>query len=232
MAAAAKRALGLALRALAALLLALGLFPLAGWIGSSIPRNPAWTEPAEGTEIMVASNGVHTELVLPLVNEQKDWRMEFPASDVMQPDLPYTHISVSWGQREVFLNTPTWADLKPVTVWHAATGSEALLHVVHHVRPAPSAHYRPLTLRRDEYARLVTAIEKRVPPPRQRRKYRGYHTQDVFYETGGNYHLGNSCNQWTSDMLAAAGVKTALWSPFAGGVMKWVSRPKAADSAD
>ncbi|HCJ81594.1 MAG TPA: DUF2459 domain-containing protein, partial [Erythrobacter sp.] len=31
---------------------ALALFLLAAWIGSSLPRNPDWTEPAEGVTIM------------------------------------------------------------------------------------------------------------------------------------------------------------------------------------
>ena len=81
--AAAARRLGKVLGAvLAGLVLALALFALAGWIGSSIPRNRDWREPADGIEIMVGTNGVHTELVLPLVTPEKDWRAEFPATDV------------------------------------------------------------------------------------------------------------------------------------------------------
>ena len=218
------RILVLAGRSLALLLLALGLFVLSGWIGSSIPRNVDWVEPESGIEIMVSTNGVHTALVLPLVTPHKDWHTDFPVSDVARPDLPYTHISVSWGQREVFLNTPTWADLKPITVWHAATGSEALMHVAHYVRPAPSEDFRPLRLRQREYARLVAAIEAHVLGAERRARYPGYYSQDVFYETGSNYHIGKTCNQWTSDMLAAAGVRTGWWTPFSGGVMKWIDQ--------
>lgn len=231
MATQAQRALILAGRTLAVLLLALGLFVLAGWIGSSIPRNGDWTEPDYGVEIMVSTNGVHTALVLPVVTPQKDWREDFPASDVERPDLPYTHVSVSWGQREVFLNTPTWWDLKPITVWHAATGSEALLHIAHYVRPATSEDFRSLRLRPHEYARLVEAIEAEMLSPTDRTRYPGYYSQDVFYETGSEYHVGKTCNQWTSDMLSAAGVRTGLWTPFAGGVMKWVAQPQAVDTA-
>ncbi|MCB2083351.1 MAG: DUF2459 domain-containing protein, partial [Sphingomonadaceae bacterium] len=50
----------------------------------------------------------------------------------------------------------------------------------------------------------------------------GYADYDVFYDAPGTYHLGNTCNQWTSDMLAEAGIKTGWWTPFPGGVMKWV----------
>ena len=222
MVATAKSALRAARAILAWIVLALGLFALAGWIGSAIPRNPDWQEPADGITIMVETNGIHTALVLPLVTPQKDWRADFPASDLGAPDQPYTHVSVSWGQRDVFLDTPTWWDLRPRTVWHAALGSNALLHVAHYVRPAPATDIRPLRLRPQEYARLVAAIEAQILPSARRRTYPGYFAQDAFYDTGGSYHAGNTCNQWTSDMLARAGVKTGLWTPLSGGVMKWV----------
>src|SRR5690606_33527413 len=115
--AAAARRLTRALGAvLAGVAFALAAYALAGWIGSSVPRNPGWKEPREGIEILLGTNGVHTELVLPLVTPEMDWRPVFPAADVAAPDRGYTHVAVSWGEKEVFLNTPTWADLSPVTV--------------------------------------------------------------------------------------------------------------------
>ena len=216
------RLLRLAGKALAWLALALGLFMLAGWIGSSLPRNADWREPDRGIEIMVETNGVHTAIVMPLVTPQKDWRVDFPAADLPAPDRPYTHVSVSWGEREVFLNTPTWADLTPGTALNALAGGDGLLHVAHYVRPAPDENSRVLRLRSDEYLRLVRQIERQTPRESPRAVYRGYADYDVFYDAPGGYHVGNTCNQWTSDTLAAAGIRTGRWTPFAGGVMKWV----------
>ena len=197
---------------------------IAAWVGSAIPRNSTWTEPASGVEIMVETNGIHTAIVLPLVTAQKDWRGDFPVTDIPAAERPYTHVSVSWGERHVFLDTPTWADLSPLTALRAATGGDGLLHVAHYVRPAPGEDARTLRLRPGEYARLVAAIEAQVLPSNARKAYRGYEDWDIFYDAPGTYHLGNSCNQWTSDILAEAGVKVGLWTPFAGGVMKWIRR--------
>lgn len=213
--------------ALAGLLLAAVLYALAGWIGSSIPRNGAWREPRDGVEILVETNGVHTALVLPLVTPEKDWRSEFPAADLALPDRPYTHVSLSWGEREVFLNTPTWWDLRPTTVLRiVGIGGDGMLHVAHYVRPAPSDSERPLQLTRGEYRRLVAAIERTLPA-RPRVRHPGYDSWDVFYDAPGSYTVSNTCNQWTSDRLAEAGVRTGWWTPFAGGVMKWVPAPPA-----
>ena len=207
---------------LAGIVLAFLLFALAGWIGSSIPRNGDWREPEQGIEILVGTNGVHTELVLPLVTPEKDWRADFPAADFPVPRYDSTHVAVSWGEREVFLNTPTWWDLSPGTVLRiVGVGGEGLLHVAHYVRPAPSDDNRPVTLTPAEYRRLVDAIERSLPRG-ERVRYDGYGPHDVFYDAPGEYTASNTCNQWTSNMLAAAGVRTGWWTPFAGGVMKWV----------
>lgn len=206
--------------------LALGLFMSAGWVGSSIPRNAGWREPKDGIEIMVETNGVHTALVLPLVSSEKDWRATFPAAELGDPLAPYTHVSVSWGDRDVFLNTPTWADLTPATVLDIAIGSgEGLVHAAHYVRPAPGDDIRPLRLTPAQYRVIVHRIEALLPPGAASRHYPGYGDYDAFYEARGRYTPANTCNQWTSDTLAAAGVRTGWWTPFAGGVMKWVPSP-------
>ncbi len=211
--------------AAAGIALAVALFALTAWIGSSIPRNSDWREPDSGIEIMLETNGVHTALILPLTTPEKDWRAEFPAGDVTASHLPFTHVSVSWGEKEVFLETETWADLSPRTVVRIlGFGGEGLLHVAHYVRPRPSATARPLRLTRAEYRRLVAAIERMLPNG-PKVGYPGYGAHDVFYDAPGRYTARNTCNQWTSDMLAAAGVRTGWWTPFAGGVMKWADEP-------
>jgi uncharacterized protein (TIGR02117 family) len=218
-ASAPKRALKLAGKAAAWFGAMLGLFMLAAWVGSAIPRNSAWIEPESGVPILVETNGVHTAIVMPLVTARKDWRAAFPAQDLGAPDRPYTHVSVSWGEREVFLDTPTWGELSPLTAIRAATGGDGLLHVAHYVRPAPDSNARQIVLRPAEYARLVTAIDSNILPHAE--VYLGYEDWDVFYEATGRYHFANTCNQWVSDVLASAGVRVGLWTPFAGGVMKW-----------
>ncbi len=211
-------ALGLAALAL--------LVPLSAWIGSSIPRNAGWREPASGVEIMIETNGVHTAIVVPLISPQKDWRKEFPVSDIAVPNRPYTHLAVSWGEREVFLNTPTWSDLSPMTVLRIlAIGGDGLVHAAHYVRPAPADDLRPLRISEAAYARLVQRIEASLPPPGKRVRHPGYSDYDVFYDASSHYTAINTCNQWTSDTLAAAGIRTGWWTPFSGGVMKWVPRP-------
>jgi uncharacterized protein (TIGR02117 family) len=216
-----------AVRALALLTLVVASYLLAAWVGSSLSRNPDWREPERGgVMIGVETNGVHTALVMPLVTPAKDWRREFALSDVARPDRPYTHVSVSWGEREVFLDTPTWWDLSPMVVLRVLTvGGESLEHVVFYVRPQATETLRPFRLTDAQYARLVASIEARLPRERPLIKHPGYGASDVFYDVEGRYTAVNTCNQWTSNRLADAGVRIGRWTPLAGGVMKWATTP-------
>lgn len=204
------------------------LFLIAAWIGSSIPRNADWIEPDEGITIMVETNGVHTGIVMPVVTAEKDWRETFPSAGMPRETdgwMP-THVAVGWGEKEVFLNTPTWGDLKAGTALRIAfRGGEALMRVGHYVNPMPSDHHRELTLRPKEYRRLVAQIEGALPPSagnEERFSYDSFERGARNYDASGRYTLANTCNQWVGDTLAIAGVKMGQWTPLAGGVMKWI----------
>lgn len=202
------------------------LFFLTVWIGSSFSRNADWAEPNPMEErtiaVLVGSNGIHTEIAMPVVTAEMDWRAVFPLSDIHASHRDYTHVAVSWGERRFFLETPTWWDMNPWVAANAMIGGEGVLHVAHYVRPAPSENYRVLHLRPGEYRTLASHIRVQLDPAESRETLPGYASHDVFYTARGTYSLGNTCNQWTSDQLASAGVKVGRWTPLPGGVMKWV----------
>lgn len=214
-------------RALAGwLALAIGGYFLAAWIGSSIPVNRDFREAtgADSVAIIVGTNGVHTTIAVPVRGPDMDWSHLFPASDLADPTRPYTHIAISWGERAVFLETPIWADLSPLTVLRVITvGGEGLYHVEHWVRPAPSADFRTLRISRAQYRRLVRGLLRDLPArSAERRVWPGYADHDVFYAARGRYTPYTTCNEWTGETLRRAGIATGAWTPLPGGVMKWV----------
>ena len=46
---------------------------LAALIGSLIPVNRGWTEPAQGTTIYIADNGIHADIIMPVKAQGLDW---------------------------------------------------------------------------------------------------------------------------------------------------------------
>jgi len=202
------------------------LFFISAWIGAAIPRNSNWVEPEDGITILVGSNGIHTEIIMPVATEAVDWRDHFPLSDIANPTRDYTHVGVSWGERSFFLETPSWSDFNPLTALGALTGGDGLIHAAYYVRPTPADDFRELRISVEEYSMLIEQVTRDLVPLGTRTTYGGYSTHDVFYDARGIYHLGNTCNQWTSDRLAAAGIETGFWTPLPGGVMQWVPSPE------
>lgn len=204
----------------AALLMLFALYGVAGMIGGAIPANPDWRAPDRGISVWVESNGVHVGIVVPKRAAGVDWRGFAAQRDLSDPRFAgYDHLAIGWGERDFFLNTPTWADVRLRTVLAAGYGSDAtLLHVEHVPRPREGGDVRRVVLTPGEYRRLVAAIvASRGPGP----GLRGYAANDVFYPARGHYSGVTTCNAWVGWVLRFAGVRVGAWTPFPETVLWW-----------
>mgnify|MGYP006146350975 CR=1 FL=1 len=192
----------------------------AGFVGSAVPVNSQWKQAEQGIRIYVIDNGIHTDLVLPASVEGVVW------DDLVRPEhladptrAAASHLAFGWGDRDFYLNTPTWWDVNPIRIARAFVGAGAtVVHVSHIAEPQPGPDARAVVLRPDEYRRLAAFIRGTFgegPPAR------GYGAADAFYVARGGYSLFRTCNAWTGEGLAAAGVRVGKWTPFPSGVMQW-----------
>jgi uncharacterized protein (TIGR02117 family) len=205
------------IRVLKILLLLPLLYLAAGAIGGAIPRNLRWQQAERGVTIWVATNGVHTGLILPTRTDGHDWSPLVRPEHLRDPRYAGRYLWFGWGERDFYLNTPTWRELSPATVARAAIGSgDTLIHVDHLLEPWADA--RPIRLSAAEYARLVQAVRSSFGGVRP---LAGYDVADVFYPARGRYDALRTCNWWTGRMLAAAGVRVGAWTPFSATVMQW-----------
>jgi uncharacterized protein (TIGR02117 family) len=211
---------------LALLLIAAALYGVAAGVGSTIAVNAGRTAPASGVTIWVEDNGIHTTIVMPKRAAGVDWTGAFPARDLREPRYGgWGHVAVSWGERDFFVGTPTWWDLKPATVLRAMVGSDAtVLHVEHVAPPVAGEAVRAIVLRPEEYLRLAGFVRASIGPGAAVRGYAGY---DAFYPARGRYDAARTCNWWTGRALRAAGVTVGAWTPTSAGVMRWTDPPVA-----
>ena len=204
-----------------ALLLLVGTYVGAGLIGGLIPANHTWRPPADGITVYVESNGIHTGLVLPKVAAGIDWRPRVPAAALRDPRYAaFDHLVFGWGERAFYLETPTWADVKARTILAAAIGSDrTLMHVEHVPRPRVGPDVRRIVLRPAEYRALARYIAASFGP--RSAALPGYGRADAFYEARGRYDAVRTCNAWTGNALAQAGVRVGAWTPFPSTVLRW-----------
>jgi len=196
------------------------LYLAAALIGSLVPVNSAWVEPDRGVTIYIADNGVHADLILPAHAQGLDWRPLVPRSDFADVPAGAAWVAFGAGERRVYLETPTWADLSLKTAAIALTGGERVMHVEWVDNPAYAA--RELRLTPEQYRRLWASIRAGFRLDANGKPIRidhpGYGPRDAFYEGIGKANAIHTCNQWAAGRLRLAGVEAPLWSPFVNGL--------------
>ena len=207
-------------RLLTALLAVPAFYLVAALLGSVIPVNSGWTEPDRGTAVYIADNGVHADIIMPVEAQGLDWKPFIPRSDFTAPEPNAHWIAFGSGEQRVYLDTPTWWDIRPRTIWAALAGGRRVMHVEYVSSPAYAA--RVIRLRPEEYRRLWAAIRADFMLNRRGRPQRvdhpGYGPADAFYRATGKANALRTCNAVVANWLRLAGVETSLWPPFVNGL--------------
>lgn len=196
------------------------LYLLAVWVLGAIPVNRAYRPAKSGVDILIQSNGIHTDFYLPAKTAEKDWRSFAPLQDMTPYLANATYVLIGWGDRGFFLDTKDWDDLTIGTALNAIfMPSSSVMHLYYRYHmPEPGNRAAKLRLSSEEYGRLVAYIETGFKTDAAGKPIlipdRSYSSSDVFYEGVGSYHMLNTCNNWACRALDAAGVTTPVWSPF------------------
>lgn len=197
------------------------VFMVAG--GMLVPRplfpRASASEPGQVVRtILVLSNPIHTDLAFPLDEETLRY---FPFLEAA--GLPVRHpmarwIIFGWGGRAFYLETPTWADLKPMPVFKSLTLDRSVMHVevVGDIDPKSPTVYS-LSIGKTEFERMAGkvagsfAMSEGGPQVITGKAYGG---SDSFFEANGFFNALLGCNTWTAHILREAGLRTGFWNPL------------------
>jgi uncharacterized protein (TIGR02117 family) len=208
-----------AMRWLAAAITVMVLLPAAG---TFVPRPLFVTRQAPQVgathRVLVLSNPIHTDIAIPLTTETRAAYAFLGASGSPVADPGAEWLIVGWGGRAFYLETPTWADLRPLPVFRALTIGSSVMHVdvagaIDESHPAITA----LDLSDDEFQRLSAFIQAsfvREGDDVVAIEGAGYGAYDRFYEAHGSFNALLGCNTWTAAALRAGGLRTGLWNPM------------------
>jgi len=200
------------------------LYLLTYWVLSRIPvsGNPG-SDPT--VTIYLTSNGVHTDFVVPIVNEQKNWGETLNLATDFKQDSTRNWIAIGWGDKNFFLKTKNWSDLTAGTALKATFGlGTGAVHVVQRSEPNPKeSNTIKLNITRKEYEQLCGYIDgnflKKGTDLSRIRKH-PYSEFDFFFDANSTYSLWYTCNSWTNSGLKAANQKACLWTPFKDGIFE------------
>ncbi|UKB85181.1 TIGR02117 family protein [Chryseobacterium sp. MEBOG06] len=176
--------------------------------------------------IYIYTNGVHTDIVMPVKNDLHDWSLKIPFGNTASKKTDYNYIGIGWGDKGFYLDTPTWADLKFSTAVKAAFWmSDSAMHCTYYKTMKEGEDCKMIMISRGQYESLVKYVEDKFD-----RDQNGnfiliptnavYSDNDAFYDAKGTYSFLYTCNTWSNNALKAAGQKAALWTPSDFGIFQ------------
>lgn len=172
--------------------------------------------------IYVQSNGIHTDVCLPTVTEVIDWST-FVSKGPFSNEGSFEYITIGWGDKGFFLNTPTWAELKMSTALTAAfLPSETAMHVQYSKEPEVSELRVKVYINESDYKNLILFVKSSFKLKNEKIdliRGKGYSKSDNFYEANNSYHLFHTCNSWTNNALKTAKIKTGVFALFPHGIL-------------
>lgn len=177
-------------------------------------------------EVYVLSNDVHTDIVFPVVSDQIDWFKIFPTNNNTSKDSTYKFISIGWGDKGFYLNTPEWKDLTAKTALTAALGlGETALHVTYYHTMLESELCYKVAIDSLQFAQLkdyvlATYDQDQSGKPIYINTTAQYGPSDAFYEAKGAYSMFHSCNTWANKGLKTANMPSAMWTVFDKGILR------------
>ncbi len=194
----------------------IAVYFIAAFVLSRITVNSKDKDPKKEVVIYLKSNGIHTDIALPVKNEIKDWSNEIKYSHTISNDSTMQFVAFGWGNKDFYLNTPDWSDLKFSTAFKAAfhIGSSAM-HTQFYYNLSESERCRKIEISQEEYKKLVRYISESFTKENNEVQLisgQHYNDHDAFYEANGKYDLFNTCNSWTNCALKTSGQKAAVWA--------------------
>lgn len=193
------------------------LYLLTAWICSNITTNPKEFKSHKNKTIYASSNGVHTDIIIPIESIDKNIVTELK----LKPNTKY--VAFGWGDKGFYLHTPTWGDLTFSTALNAVfLKSDTAMHITEYTKidnkwkKIPVCYQQIVHLNKS----FTNSFQSDVDNKFFKIEGYSYGNNDCFYEAKGSYSCLKTCNTWTNEVLKKAEIKTAVWTPFDSGILK------------
>lgn len=170
-------------------------------------------------ELIIIPEGIHTDILLPIRTHTIDWGKELTIENELRVDTFQTHLKFGYGDKNFFLQTKNWSDLKPNTLFRTIFGiNEGAIHVnLCSRRDLDTSKIIKLKLSDRQFNKLIHFIKnsikwsKGLPEKITNHPYSKY---DFFFNSSKDYSVAYTCNCWTNEGLKTCEQKAGFWTPF------------------
>lgn len=185
-----------------------------------IPRGSLETSGALHT-VYLTTNQIHTSFLFPK-SEASDLLKFIPIDKFKVND--YEGIEISFGDKDFFVEVPTWDKVTLKVLINALFSSDkGLMHVdLFKKNPPISSDVIKIQINDDQYNKLVNYILKSFEESNNLAiiyKDYSYYGTDRFFHSTVNFHLFRTCNNWVWEALAEADIKRGMSGPHKWGIL-------------
>jgi uncharacterized protein (TIGR02117 family) len=163
---------------------------------------------------------MHSDIIINLKETNRDWRGLFP--QLLERSEGY--LEFGWGDRDTYLSTPEWRDLKlSIALKALFLNSESVVHVIHYRDIDEFKNIKKIRVSKTQYRDIENRLLESFG---ERPKFvsNGYWGVDAFYSSVDSYNLFNTCNCWTGDILRDSNVTMSYWTPLSFMVISSLNR--------
>lgn len=170
--------------------------------------------------IYVKTNGVHADIVIPVnyLSENFVQKLQMP--------IKAQFLSFGWGDKNFYLNTPSWTDLSFTTAFEALfMQSASVMHVTAYSwkNKQMNNNWKEVKVCQHQLDKIIRHIYTSFKDENiygfVSIKSANYYTTDKFFDAYGSYNCFYTCNTWVVEGFQKANIPVAIWSPFDFGVL-------------
>jgi uncharacterized protein (TIGR02117 family) len=166
------------------------------------------------SQIYILYNNVHSDILFNLKDVSEEWIKNLP----IVKNRKKGYIAFGWGDKETYMNTPTWDDIKISTAFKALfINTPSLVHITYY----PNINYfqdiKSININKEQDKKIKQSIFKTFNF--KENFYKGYGYHDLFYNSNYKYNFIYTCNAWTGDILRRANIRVSYWTPFSYNII-------------
>jgi len=175
------------------------------------PTKSSSTKEPKSKTIYLLYSQIHSDIVFKIQDLNLTYLKEFNSKK-------RGYIAFGWGDKETYLNTPTWDDLKISTALKALfINTPSIMHVQYYKNIHIYQDVKMIQLTKEQFKEVKNNIYASFKSPKK--IYRGYGEDDYFYSSKRYYNLFNTCNSWTGEILREANVSMSIWTPLSQNII-------------
>lgn len=193
------------------------LYVLISLLLTYIPYSGNHQDFNKNESVYLQTNGVHLSIILN-INQLTPQLLKD-----LKIDKNTQYFSFAWGDKNFYLNTPTWNDLTFKNAFIALfLKSPTLIHITSY--PIMRTDWVAIKIDKIQLAKLNNYLNNSFNLDNNYQKvlvkHQFYTDNDNFYEAKGNYSCFKTCNSWVNSAFKQSNLKSCLWTPFDFGLFQ------------